>query len=43
MPEPISLPPATEADAMRAEIAALATEDPAVVARQLREWLAVRR
>ncbi|MFD1505476.1 flagellar M-ring protein FliF [Georgenia yuyongxinii] len=43
VPEPIQLPPATEADAMRAEIAALATEDPAVVAAQLREWLAVRR
>ncbi|GAA1648076.1 flagellar basal-body MS-ring/collar protein FliF [Georgenia ruanii] len=43
IPEPVKLPPATEADGMRAEIAALATEDPAMVAKQLREWLAVRR
>ncbi|MPV38436.1 flagellar basal-body MS-ring/collar protein FliF [Georgenia subflava] len=33
----------TAADDARAEIAALATADPAVVAKQLREWLAVRR
>jgi flagellar biosynthesis/type III secretory pathway M-ring protein FliF/YscJ len=47
-PEPVSLPPApieiqrTAADDARDELSALANDDPAVVARQLRDWLAVR-
>ncbi|MHB1064511.1 MAG: flagellar basal-body MS-ring/collar protein FliF [Georgenia sp.] len=47
-PETLSPPPAqieilrTQADDAREELSVLASDDPAVVARQLRDWLAVR-